>query len=183
MHLWRQCIALMALGAVISFASSAATVYRWTDADGVVHFSDQPEPGAEKVAIGPTKLYGTPQVKQQKTAAEAPKKTPPAHLGYTTVAVASPAAEQTFFDEPVHVSLALSPNLREGDTLTWYLNGAPLEQTLGSFTIDHLDRGAYSIYATITDAGTQETTSSAPVSFYVRQPSVLSPQSPVRQIR
>ena len=170
----------MALGAVTSLASFATTVYRWTDAGGVVHFSDQPEPGAEKVPIGPAKPYGTPKVKPQKTAPEAPKKAQLAHLGYTVVAVSSPAAEQTFFDEPIPVALSLSPELQEGHTLTWFLNGTPIEQTTGSFVIKVLDRGAYSIYATITDTGTQETTSSSPVSFYVRQPSVLSPQSPVR---
>ena len=170
----------MALGAVTSLASFATTVYRWTDADGVVHFSDQPEPGAEKVPIGPAKLYGTPKLKAQKTTPEAAKKKQLAHLGYTVVAVSSPAAEQTFFDEPIPVALSLSPDLQEGHTLTWFLNGTPIEQTTGSFVINFLDRGAYSIYATITDTGTQETTSSAPVGFYVRQPSVLAPQSPVR---
>ena len=27
----------------------AAVIYKWTDADGVVHFSDQAVPGAEKI--------------------------------------------------------------------------------------------------------------------------------------
>jgi hypothetical protein len=171
----------MALSAVTSLASFATTVYRWTDANGVVHFSDQPVPGAEKVSIGPTQRYGTPppSTKQQKGTPEAQKKPPLAHLGYTTVAVTSPAAEQTFFEEPIPVSLGLSPALHEGHTLTWFLNGAPLEETGGTFTIPTLDRGAYSIFATITDTATQETTSSPPVSFYVRQPSVLSPLSPL----
>jgi hypothetical protein len=29
----------------------AATVYKWTDEDGVVHYSDQPHPNAEKVPV------------------------------------------------------------------------------------------------------------------------------------
>ena len=170
-------IALCALAAPATFAT---TVYRWTDAAGVVHFSDQPEPGAEKVAIGPTKLYGTPKntTKQPRKAPEASKAAALVHLGYTSIAVISPGAEKTFFDEPIPVALSLTPQLQEGHSLTWFLNGTPLEQNSESFTINYLDRGAYTIYATITNNNTQESTSSAPVSFYVQQPSVLSPQHP-----
>ena len=31
------------------FAAQGRVVYKWIDAEGVVHFSDQPVPGAEKV--------------------------------------------------------------------------------------------------------------------------------------
>ncbi len=50
MHLCRSWIVCGALAlAAIPFAVHAAIVYKWTDADGVVHFSDQPVPGAEKI--------------------------------------------------------------------------------------------------------------------------------------
>jgi Domain of unknown function (DUF4124) len=172
-------MALIALCAVTTPATFATTVYRWTDANGVVHFSDQPAPGAEKVAIGPTKLYGTPK---GSAPAQAPKKSVDAlkalHLGYTSIAISSPAAEKSYFDEPVPVTLTLVPGLRDGDIITWYLNGVAQDEKSESFTYGHLDRGAYSLYATITDSNTQESTSSAPVSFYVQQPSLLSPLHP-----
>jgi hypothetical protein len=171
-------MAFTALSALAIVTASATTVYKWTDADGVVHFSDQPAPGAEKVPIGPVKLYDTPKVKPQKKAPDAPAKSPLLHLGYTTVAIGSPAEQQTFFDEPVPVSLNLAPDLKPGHTVTWYLNGSPLEQSTGSFTIDHLDRGTYSLSATITDSDTQETTSTPAVTFFMHQPSVYSPQHP-----
>jgi hypothetical protein len=167
-----------ALATLAIVTASATTVYRWTDADGVVHFSDQPEPGAEKVSIGPVKLYDTPKVQPQKKAPDVPAKAPLLHLGYTNVTIGSPAADQTFFDEPVPVSLKLSPELKLGHTVTWFLNGSPLEQSSESFTIDRLDRGTYSISATITDTNTRETTSAPAVTFFVHQPSILSPQHP-----
>jgi hypothetical protein len=179
MHLWRQWLSLAALAALATVTASATTVYRWTDADGVVHFSDQPAPGAEKVAIGPVKLYGTPTTSAP---AQAPKKTvtpaKPPRLGYTSIVISSPTSEKTFFNEPVPVSLLVLPGLRDGDAITWYLNGAVQEEKGASFTFDHLDRGAYSLYATITDTNTQESTSTDPVTFYVREASVLSPQYP-----
>jgi hypothetical protein len=179
MQLWRQWMAFTALTALGMFAASATTVYKWTDADGVVHFSDQPAPGAEKVAIGPVKLYGTPTASAP---AQAPKKpviaAKPARLGYTSIAISSPVAEKTFFNEAVPVSLVVLPGLRDGDAITWYLNGALQEEKGASFTYDHLDRGAYSLYATITDTNTQESISTDPVTFYVREASLLSPQYP-----
>ncbi|NNE61472.1 MAG: DUF4124 domain-containing protein, partial [Woeseia sp.] len=42
------------ISAVVLFlcaAAASAQVYKWTDADGVVHYSDQPTPGAEIIDI------------------------------------------------------------------------------------------------------------------------------------
>jgi Domain of unknown function (DUF4124) len=174
-------MALIALCVLTTPATFATTVYRWTDAAGVVHFSDQPMPGAEKMTIGPPRLYDTPK---SPTSAQAPRRPPDApkpsqpHLGYTSIAVTAPTAEKTYFEEPVPVALTLVPALRDGDNITWYLNGAAQEQKGESFTFTHLDRGAYTLYATITDSGTQESTNSPTVNFYVRQTSILSPQYP-----
>ncbi|MGB5449739.1 MAG: DUF4124 domain-containing protein, partial [Woeseiaceae bacterium] len=38
-------------GALVASAAHA-DAYKWTDADGVVHYSDRPEPGAERVDLG-----------------------------------------------------------------------------------------------------------------------------------
>ncbi|MFI4890205.1 MAG: DUF4124 domain-containing protein [Steroidobacterales bacterium] len=177
MHLWRPFIAFVVFAALPVLG---AVVYKWTDADGVVHFSDQPGPGAEKVTIGQAPLYGTP--KQQAATppkkAQEPAKAPVVRLGYADIKITSPAAEKTFFDEPIPVNLMLNPGLRQDHMVTWYLNGSPLSQDAVSFTIPYLDRGAYTLYATITEPATQASTNSDTVTFYVRQPSVLAPQYP-----
>ena len=174
-------MALSALCALATSATFATTVYRWTDADGVVHLSDQPVPGAEKITIGPPKLYGTPggptPVQPPRKPPDVPK-APLARLGYTSIVLTSPTAEKTYIDEAVPVTLMLVPALRDQDIITWYLNGVAQEEKGESFTYAHLDRGAYTLYATITDSNTQESTNSPTVSFYVRQTSILSPQYP-----
>jgi hypothetical protein len=177
MHPWRPLLALIAFAPL---AAPAAVVYKWTDADGVVHYSDQPEPGAERVPIGPAPLQGNSKAiaPQPKKAPEKPKPPKPVRLGYTDIAIVVPAQEKTFTDEAVPVLLNLTPGLQPEHTLTWYLNGTPLEYTTESFSIPHLDRGTYTIYASITDPATQETANSDPVTFYVRQTSVLAPLYP-----
>lgn len=170
---------LLVLLLLASLATVAGPVYKWTDADGVVHYSDQPHPGAEKVDIGTVQSLNMPVPKgaPARPAKPEPEK-PAAGLGYTEVSVSSPQAGRTYIDEPIPVSLAIVPGLLPGHTITWYLNDSPLDQTGDSFTFERLDRGAYTLYATITDAAGGESISTRTVPFYVRQPSELAPHNP-----
>src|ERR1700691_3483682 len=119
----------IAFGMLAAFAGNAAVIYKWTDADGVIHFSDQPVPGAEKIHTSAGSLNGAVaparsnlDVPPAGTQREAPV------LGYTEFAIASPAANQTFFgDEPINVGLTLEPAIQANHTLAWHLNGKQIE--------------------------------------------------------
>ena len=169
------------LATLAAFAAPAAVVYKWTDADGVIHFSDQPVPGAEKIHTSSGSLNGA--VAPARSNVDVPpagaQKEGPV-LGYTEFAVASPVANQTFFgDEAINVGLTLEPPIKSNHTLTWHLNGKELEDQGSNaiqFKLPHLDRGTYALAATITDQQTSESQTSNSVTFYVRQPSALSPQ-------
>jgi hypothetical protein len=168
------------LASLAAFAGQAAVIYKWTDAQGLVHYSDQSVPGAQKIyTTGTTTGSGAPS--NPSANAQAPV-TPgaTAKQGYSIIAITSPSSEQSFFgDEPIGVALALDPSLKAGDTVTWHLNGQELaDQGPGTtqFTLPHLDRGTYAIAATVTDSRSGQTQSTPNVTFYVRQPSALSPQ-------
>ena len=164
------------LAGLAAFGGQAAVVYKWTDADGVVHYSDQSVPGAEKIytAGGSTSSRGAAANSDSSPTAGTKKD---AALGYATFAIISPTPEQTFFgDEVVAVNLSLEPALKPEQTITWHLNGKELEEAGSHFALPHLDRGAYVIAATITDQPSGESRTSDSVTFYVRQPSELSPQ-------
>ena len=178
MHLLRLWIAL---GLVAACAAHAAVIYKWTDADGVVHYSDQAVPGAEKIVTSSSSSNGIGSGGTHAQAAAAPnRKAPPPHPEYASFAIESPAKDQVFFgDEIIPVRLRLEPDLRPSQTISWYLNGGPLTDqapTSRSFTLQSLSRGTYQISATITDTVTGESQTSEGVTFYVRQPSELSPQ-------
>ena len=165
------------LAGFAAFAGQAAVVYKWTDANGVVHYSDQSVPGAEKIytASGPAGSSSRGSASSDPSSAPSAKKEA-AGLGYTEFAVSSPAPEQTFFgDEIIPVNLTLVPGLKPGQTINWHLNGKELQDTSAHFTLPRLDRGAYVIAATITDQETGEARTSDSVTFYVRQPSELEP--------
>jgi hypothetical protein len=175
MHLRRTWIAL-GLSALIS-AVPAAVVYKWIDADGVVHFSDQPVPGAEKITTsgGSTRgILSQPMPGGGAAQPEKPKPRPAQH-----VSISSPAPDQTFTGgEQVSASLSVEPALTPSQTVTWTLNGAQVGQDPNAtqISLPDLARGTYTIAATVSDSVSGESISADPVTFNVVRPSVLSPQ-------
>jgi hypothetical protein len=146
----------------------------------VVHYSDQSAPGAEKIFTATAPSAG-PSSGPRNNAGPAPKKPPASSLNYSEFMITSPAPDQTFFgDDIIGVHLSLVPGLKANHTLVWHLNGKELDNPSDpfSFTIPRQDRGTFNLTATITDQATGESQSSNNVTFYVRQPSQLSPQSP-----
>ncbi len=166
------------LAALAAFAAQAAVIYKWTDADGVVHFSDQPVPGAEKISTGATNTAISGSPGNAEASAEGQEKA--GALDYAEFSITSPTPGQTFFgDETISANLGLTPSLKGGQTVTWHLGGAEIGDqgpTATAITLPHLDRGTYTIDATVTDRATGQSRSSDSVTFYVRQPSELSPQ-------
>jgi hypothetical protein len=174
----------LAIGLLTAFTVQAAVIYRWVDADGVVHYSDQASPGAEKIVTATSSSSGAPGARNATApTAQAPQRSADG-LNFAEFSITSPAPEQTFFgDDVVAVHLNLNPTLRPNQSITWHLNGKQLDfpPNAVSFALPHLDRGTYALAATITDQQTSESETSASVTFFVRQPSALSPQSPLHK--
>ena len=175
----------LAIGLLAAFTVQAAVIYRWVDADGVVHYSDQSSPGAEKIVTA-TSSGPAAQGARNATAptAQAPQRSAGGGLNYAEFSITSPAPDQTFFgDDVVAVHLNLNPSLRPNQSITWHLNGKQLDfpPTSVSFSLPRLDRGTYALAATITDQQTSESQTTNSVTFFVRQPSALSPQSPLHK--
>jgi hypothetical protein len=174
----------LALSLLAALSVQAAVIYRWVDADGVVHYSDQQTPGAERIVTSApnTSAAGT----RAAVSASSPGARKPSNgsLNYSEFTISSPQPDQTFFgSDAVGVHLNLNPGLKAGHSIAWHMNGKQLseQQDSVSFTIAQLERGTYSLQATITDQQTGESESSNSVTFFVRQTSALSPQSPLRK--
>jgi hypothetical protein len=174
----------LAIGLLAAFTVQAAVIYKWVDADGVVHYSDQTSPGAEKIV---TAVSSAPAASGARNATGPVSQfhgVAQGGLNYTEFSITSPAPQQTFFaDDVVAVHLNLSPSLRPNQSITWHLNGKQLDfpPNAVSFPLPRLDRGTYALAATITDQQTSESQTSNSVTFFVHQPSALSPQSPLRK--
>jgi hypothetical protein len=171
---WRLMLAIaLAVGATLAHSD---TVYRWVDAQGNVHYSDHPHRGAAKVMLPQTQTYAPPSVGQM-PAPELPAAKPTA--GYSQFSVAAPANQATlWYVHEVTVSVNLSPQLRSGDTITYHLDGKSIGPTQAtSVTFKNVDRGEHTASATL-NAANGATMSTGPVTFYVRQKSILAPKPP-----
>jgi hypothetical protein len=167
-------------GLLAAFAVQAAVVYKWVDTDGVVHYSDQASPGAEKIYTSSSTSAGTSGQRAPAGSQQAAS-TPPAAggLAYSDFSITSPVNDQTFFgDDVIAVHLSLAPPIKPNQSIAWHLNGQQLDNPPDavSFPLPHLDRGTYTLAATITDQRTGDAQSSNSVTFFVRQPSALAPQ-------
>ena len=105
-------------------------------------------------------------------------------VDYEEFSISSPAPDQTFFgSDSIPVHLNLNPGLKPGHSIAWHMNGKQLDgqRDAVSFTVAQLDRGTYSLMATITDQQSGESANSNSVTFFVRQTGTMSPQSPLHK--
>jgi hypothetical protein len=170
-------IVVILLGLLAS-GSVLAQAYTWTDEDGVVHYSDRPQPGAKAVDLG---KYSAPQghslarkpLPRRAVDDDADSST----FSYERLAVASPAAEQTLWNigAVLNVSLALSPGLQRGHRVRVYFDGTPQDVEGLSFQLQEVYRGEHNLQAEILDETGNVLIRSQPSRFYVQQTSVLRP--------
>jgi hypothetical protein len=173
-------LGLLALGG--SAVAQTITTYRWVDAQGVVHYSDKPQPGAQVIQLPSAQTYQAPAAPAAaaKPAAAANVAASP----YQSCAIAEPAAEASFFaPETIPVTVALIPGLRPGDQLAVTVDGAAVDPTGPGglqYQVPGPDRGAHTVSAIVRDSDGTAVCHAAPVTFYVQRPSLHSPTSPAR---
>src|SRR5471030_886943 len=92
----------LAIGLLTAFTVQAAVIYKWVDADGVVHYSDQSSPGAEKIVTSVTSSAPvTPGSRNATTPSAPPQRASQGGLNYSDFSITSPAQEQTFFGDDI----------------------------------------------------------------------------------
>jgi hypothetical protein len=165
-------------------AASADQVYKWVDAQGNVHYSDKPHPGAEKIKIANPQSYSAPaesgSLKETHAARGDQRPSPPqAAATQYTIAITSPAQQSSVWNtRSVTVSVKVTPGLGPGDSVTFELDGKPLSPVAQtSVTFDDLDRGEHTVAATLNTADGQAI-KAAPVTFYLHQTTVFHGKPP-----
>ena len=152
-----------------------ADAYRWVDEDGVVHFSDRPQPGAEKVdLVGSNPRSAPPPERSRNTSqaqddAEEPETIAP--FSYESIEITNPVAEETLWniEGVLSVSLSLSPELQPGHQVRVYLDGTPQLVTTANFQLEEIYRGVHNIQVEIIDQTGKLMIRSRPSRFYVQQ--------------
>lgn len=154
-----------------------AQAYKWTDKDGVVHYSDRPMPGAEEIqlpASNTTRTRRTTPIAPTAPSEDATTDAAPVAI-YQSLAIRSPAAEETLWniDAVLNVSLNVSPTLKAGHQLRVYFDGKAEMVSGPNFRLESVYRGEHNLQAEVIDETGQLLIRSQPIRFYVQQNSVL----------
>jgi hypothetical protein len=167
-----------------SASTLAATVYKWVDANGVTHYSDQPFPGAKKIEVEAAQTYAAPSSEKATVPQPARKAKAPDGPLYAACDVFKPSDEESLVNvNSVTAKVRLDPGLRAGDRALIALDGkvlADVEMAGNEFTISPIYRGTHTVSAIVQNLAGNIVCQSDPITFYVRQASTLSPQSPLR---
>jgi hypothetical protein len=180
---------LILLSTLLVTAASGAPAWTWVDADGQVHFSDRPEPGARQVELTGAQGFGAPAVRQAPAApagAQAPQGT--ARSPYRSIDISSPAEQQTLWNigTMLNVQVDMDPPLSDAHRVDLILDGQRRNLNTGSLqlTLPDVFRGAHTLQVVVIDAAGAEVMRSPTRNFFVQQNSIQNPSSPiVRQRR
>lgn len=168
---------LWSFSLILLTCASYAQVYTWTDSQGVVHFSDTPHPGAEKIQIPETQTFSpsTPTPKQETTPANHNTMSGSEH-SYTKVVIREPANQATIRNPQGYavVSVAVEPQLSEGDKLQLLYDGSPLgdPQPNTVFELNGMYRGSHTIAIQVVNAEGKVLITSDTITIYMQQPRV-----------
>jgi hypothetical protein len=171
-------LTLLPLALCLSASALAATVYKWVDKNGVVHYSDQPNPSAQAMEVEGAQAYGTEA--QPATASSTPAAAGDPGPAYAECVLYQPENDETFPNTSVvSGSIRINPPLRAGHRIAVALDNrrqtANAVVTSTGFTISEVERGTHTLFFAIEDAQGKALCRSEAVTIHVRQPSLLSP--------
>lgn len=168
---------IIALVGLLATTAVLADAYKWLDAEGVVQYSDRPQPGAERISLPSDSRAAVTAAPRQATNPADQPATEAAAFRYTSLSVESPGAEETLWniEGVLSVSLALTPALQNGHQLRVHMDGAPRPQLVNSqnFQLEEVFRGVHNLQVEVIDETGKTMIRSRPNRFYVQQNKVI----------
>lgn len=151
---------------------ATATIYRWKDKQGNLHFGDQPHQGATKVKLPPVQVITSPPIKSEKITPVTPVKA----ASYKSITISQPENDATVRNNQgyVAVSVNLDPPLMTGDQLVVLVDGkvAGTPQKSTYFTLTGINRGSHNVVVQVQNEKGDVVAASAPVTFHMHRPRV-----------
>ena len=168
---------LMSLACSVALAT---TVYRWVEEQGVVHYSDQPHPNADKIQVHAAQTYKPGAVETGATAAGGAQSSA-APAPYRGCAIVQPGDDQAYTNiDSLTVVVQTDPALHTGDRVYVTVDGQALNggaPTGPQFVLSPVDRGTHTAQAQVKDASGAVQCQTPPVTFEVHQNSLLNPNN------
>ncbi len=177
-----------ALAAVLCIGLSApvragsgdnATVYKWVDAHGVIHYSDHPHPNATKLRIEGAQTYAPPPPMPADLNAAPPSASASSAPAYSSCRIAQPHDQQMLMNAYHATAIVRTdPPLLPGNRIQLYFDGRRMPGDGPAFTFP-VYRGQHSVSAVVLNRFGQIVCETSTVTFYVHQPSIQNPHNPV----
>ncbi len=158
-------------------ATASAQIYRTTDEQGNVVFTDTPPQGVarEEVELPPTNTAPPPPPRPDLAPREPAADEEPAGVEYGVV-ITVPADETTIPMGPGNfsVSAVVRPSLGADERLQLFVDAVPWgePQKVPSWSLTNVFRGAHDITVAVIDSAGSHLAVSEPVRVYVLRPSV-----------
>ena len=179
----RKCLIL--LFALTTSLVHAAPAWKWVDANGQVHYSDTPVPGATQVELSGAQTFGS-SARQQSAANKPAGQSAPERTGaaqpYRSFNIVSPKQQETLWNvgTVVNVQLELDPPLQPGHLVDLFFDGQRLNLSTTStdFMLENVFRGTHTVQAVIVDQSGTEVIRSLATTFMVQQSSIQNPNNP-----
>lgn len=161
---------LVILGGFFMTGVMAADVYMTVDENGNPTFTDQPVEGSKKIEV--KEVTTIPALKN----APPPRTTSQQQVRYNQISISNPKDDETYFRSQgdLVISVSLSPRLRGGDNLVYFLDGNQIHKGKAtSHSLEELDRGTHTVRVAVISGNGDEVISSESVTFHMRQASVI----------
>lgn len=180
------------LVALLPAFAAAAEVYRWVDKDGVVHYSDRPQEGAETVVIEEPQTFSTPAPRTPRPEPSAPaasiepeEKAADEAAGYSNFEIVRPRQEEVFWNigGELSVSLRANPRIQAGHTIFLVMDGQEVQELPRGrmqAMLSDVYRGTHTLHAEVRDKLGNTVAKSESVQFTVQQTSIQNPNNPNR---
>lgn len=169
---------VLTLSLALIASPACAEIYKWTDSNGNVHFSDKPHDGAEKVTLPPVQTYSAPPtpVEEKKESNENSKKETTENAVYHEFTIVQPTDQATIWNNSGNMSVVVQtdPPLRPGDMIQLLMDNEPVgdPQTSTTFDLTSLDRGSHTLVAKIINANGEVVATTDPLTVYMHKATV-----------
>jgi Domain of unknown function (DUF4124)/Penicillin-Binding Protein C-terminus Family len=165
---------------MLPLSGLAQAVYRTTDAQGNVVFTDSPPANAtpaDRVEIRPTNTVQPPQIPPRPVSENTPNAE--AEVAAYILNITEPVNETTIPMGPGNfsVSVNVSPTLQGAENLQLFLDGAPQgkPQRASTWSLTNVYRGQHDLTVGVIDGSGKTLAISPPVRVFVQRPSLNSP--------
>ena len=152
----------------------SAEVYKRTNPDGSVTFTDVPAKiNAEPIKLPPSSSYSPPPPPQ---VADNPKPKN-AEADYESVSITSPAHDTTIRENAgnITINISVKPALKPGHSYVLMMDGKKVgEGQAGNIQLTNIDRGSHTFTAQIVDNNKIKVLQSDPVIVHVQRASTIN---------